>query len=137
MAVLGREDEVEIDLGEGLRHGDARCTTLSGLGFVSSPYPGRRCACPGLWDTTPSELTAGDPTASETASFASRRDPWPTDRRPGVASVYHGEVRRVAPPDDAGAAPGVPVRVKIQACNDRVCLKPEEMVLEVPAAGVL
>jgi uncharacterized protein YyaL (SSP411 family) len=54
--------------------------------------------------------------------------------------VYRGTVRLTAllegaPADDA-PAPVVPVRLRFQACDDKVCLRPEEMVLEVPAARV-
>ena len=52
-------------------------------------------------------------------------------------AVYQGQVRlfaRVKSGGGEGPAPVVPVRLRIQACNDRVCLRPEELVLEVPAA---
>ena len=55
-------------------------------------------------------------------------------------AVYQGEVRlsaRVTPGGDEGPASVVSVRLKIQACDDRVCLRPEELVLEVPAAGAM
>ena len=51
-------------------------------------------------------------------------------------NVFQGDVTL-----KARAIPGisetavVPLRLKIQACDDRVCLKPEELVLEVPVAG--
>ena len=51
--------------------------------------------------------------------------------------VYHGRERLVARLEGGAetAAKVVPVRLRIQACNDRVCLRPEELVLEVPTAG--
>ncbi len=57
-------------------------------------------------------------------------------------AVYQGDVRlsgRVTygGGDAQGPAPVVPLRLKIQACNDRLCLRPEELVLEVPAATAL
>jgi hypothetical protein len=51
-------------------------------------------------------------------------------------SVYQGRTRLTARLSGSGGetAPVVPVRLRIQACDDRVCLRPEELVLEVPAA---
>ncbi|MEE8524802.1 MAG: protein-disulfide reductase DsbD domain-containing protein, partial [Thermoanaerobaculia bacterium] len=51
--------------------------------------------------------------------------------------VYHGKERLTArlEGNTDGSGSVVPVRLRIQACNDRVCLRPEELVLEVPAAG--
>ncbi len=50
--------------------------------------------------------------------------------------VYHGREQITVRLSGAAAGPAavVPVRLRIQACNDRVCLRPEELVLEVPAA---
>ena len=53
-------------------------------------------------------------------------------------NVFQGEVTitaRVTPRDDVGDDTVVPVRLKIQACDDRVCLKPEVLVMEVPVAA--
>ncbi len=50
-------------------------------------------------------------------------------------SVFQGEVTltaRVAPASEADPGAVAALRLKIQACDDRVCLKPEELVLEVP-----
>ncbi len=50
-------------------------------------------------------------------------------------NVYLGDVTLTASaePEESGDAAVIPLRLKIQACDDRVCLKPEELVLEVPA----
>ncbi len=52
-------------------------------------------------------------------------------------NVFLGDVTFTTRVRPAGEPEGavVPLRLRVQACDDRVCLKPEEMVLEVPAAG--
>ena len=54
-------------------------------------------------------------------------------------AVYQGTVElsaRLVAGADIGEAPIAPLRLQIQACDDRVCLKPETLVLEVPIAAV-
>ncbi len=54
--------------------------------------------------------------------------------------VYQGRVRLAADLEGTAASsagPVVSVRLRFQACDDKVCLRPEEMVLEVPAAGAM
>jgi hypothetical protein len=79
-AMLRREDNVQIDLSERLRHGGLRdnerrvaisdCDAMATFESIRTPignpfrvainilfharYPGRRCACPGLCSETPS-----------------------------------------------------------------------------------
>ena len=53
-------------------------------------------------------------------------------------NVYMGEVKITAhatPDDKISEAAVLPLRLKTQACDDRVCLRPEELILELPAAG--
>ncbi|MEM7355603.1 MAG: thioredoxin domain-containing protein [Acidobacteriota bacterium] len=53
-------------------------------------------------------------------------------------AVYQGTVTlsgRLYKTGDPGLAPVAPVQLRIQACDDRVCLKPETLTLEVSTAG--
>jgi len=53
-------------------------------------------------------------------------------------SVYTGRVElraRLHPPQEPGAF--VPIAVRLQACDDSVCLRPEEVVLRVGVATLL
>ncbi|MEM7356444.1 MAG: protein-disulfide reductase DsbD domain-containing protein, partial [Acidobacteriota bacterium] len=53
-------------------------------------------------------------------------------------AVYQGTVTlsgRLHNTGDPGLAPVAPVQLRIQACDDRVCLKPETITLEVSTAG--
>jgi uncharacterized protein YyaL (SSP411 family) len=55
-------------------------------------------------------------------------------------SVYTGRVAMsadLARTDAADATVPVPVVLRLQACDDRVCLRPEELTLRVPAAAIL
>ena len=52
--------------------------------------------------------------------------------------VYDGTTLLTADISGHGDPEGgsvIPVRLRIQACNDQICLRPEEIVLEVPAAA--
>jgi len=73
------------------------------------------------------------------------RFPPPTLRRLSFQSaplaLYQGNARvEVDIAGNAGSeaadAPVVPIHVKLQACSDKVCLLPEVLALEVPAAGL-
>ena len=51
-------------------------------------------------------------------------------------AVYEGQVRitmDLQPTDPAVAGPLIPVALRLQACDDTVCLPPEQRVLHVPA----
>ena len=51
-------------------------------------------------------------------------------------AVYEGQVRitmDLQPSDPAVAGPLIPVALRLQACDDTVCLPPEQRVLHVPA----
>ncbi len=53
-------------------------------------------------------------------------------------AIYQGTVELSGRVGQAAADDGariLAVRLRLQACNDRICLRPEEMTLEVPAAG--
>ncbi len=57
-------------------------------------------------------------------------------------NVFIGDVRFTArarssitpPPAEESGAAVIPLRLRIQACDDRVCLKPEDLVLALPAS---
>ncbi len=54
-------------------------------------------------------------------------------------AVYQGKVQlsgtvaRTDPEDDLLM---IPIHLRLQACNDRVCLRPEDLVLEIPAGSM-
>ena len=57
-------------------------------------------------------------------------------------ALYLGNVQLAAPigwneSEEEALPPVVPVRLKIQACNDEICLLPEELLLEVPTSTLL
>jgi hypothetical protein len=35
-----------------------------------------------------------------------------------------------------GSLGSLPIRLRLQACDDRVCLQPEDLVLRVPVAAI-
>ncbi|MFQ6021971.1 MAG: thioredoxin domain-containing protein [Acidiferrobacterales bacterium] len=57
-------------------------------------------------------------------------------------AVYQGQVRLTAElrqngQGKMGNAPVVSVKLKIQACNDQICLLPENLILQIPATDVV
>ena len=62
--------------------------------------------------------------------------------QPESLAVYEGPVRivaelePVATPTSAADPIAVPVELTLQACNDELCLLPEKVVLEIPAAAL-
>ncbi len=58
----------------------------------------------------------------------------------GDAPIYEGRQRITFRIQAAGAGPtprpvSIPISLRLQACNDRMCLAPETVVLELPLAG--